>query len=306
MSAATLGMILRPVADSLSFLTSTKVHSTLFPYPWATTLHAARISLVYQANMKKAGQEKVIGWKAYLAGFLIMSWGGMLGTHFLLNLPPPPLYTIHPYINYLGVHLLLTIVFSVFPDLASADVLPTYDLLLFPLDAILRVNSITSSLGLLSPSDARSPHVNHLLASSPLFHLIIGAVASAGGGVSASTLSLWTSHWAFSTPVFLRPAVGWLGTLDLWGGSIVAFVYSLTTAHPAFDVVMPSLSSSPLLVSLSLHQIPPLSPLGAKALSVLILSSLFGYRAISSIPRPRPTKEEAERGLKRKGKAKVQ
>ncbi|KAK7040728.1 hypothetical protein VNI00_009634 [Paramarasmius palmivorus] len=306
MSAAALGVVLRPVADSLTFVTTTKVHPTLFPYPWATTLHAARISLIYQANMKKAGQEKVIGWKAYLVGFLIMSWGGMLGTHFLLNLPPPPLYTIHPYINYLGVHLLLTVVFSIFPDAASTDLLPTYDLFLFPLDAILRVNAITSSLALLSPSNAHSPHVNQLLASSPFFHLILGAVASAGGGVSAATLSVWTSHWAFSTPVFLRPAAGWLGTLDLWGGSIVAFVYSLTTAHPAFDVVVPSLSSSSLLVSLSLHEIPPLSPLGAKSLSILVLGSLFGFRAVTSMPKPSPIKQEAEKSSKAKGKAKMQ
>jgi hypothetical protein len=38
--------------------------------------------------------------------------------------------------------------------------------------------------------------------------------------VAAATLNVWTPHWAFSTPVFLRP-VGLWGTVDVWGGSIV-------------------------------------------------------------------------------------
>ncbi|KAL0072659.1 hypothetical protein AAF712_000422 [Marasmius tenuissimus] len=270
-STTALAMALRPVADQFTLFTTTKVHSTLFPFPWASTLHAARISLVYQANMKKAGQEKAIGWKAYLAGYLIMSWGGMLISHFLLNLPPPPIYSFMPYMNYLGVHFLLTFVTTLFPQILSPTNLPTYDVILFPLDAVLRVNSITSTIDLLSSN----PNVNPLLKTSPLFHLIIGAVASAGGGVSAGTLSTWTSQWAFSTPVFLRPAAGLLATLDVWAGSIIALVYDLATSHPAFDGFLPSFTL-----------IPVLSPLGARALCTIVLSAMFGFRALSAIKTP--------------------
>ncbi|KAF9269844.1 hypothetical protein L218DRAFT_850425 [Marasmius fiardii PR-910] len=290
MAATALAMALRPVADQFTFLTTTKVHSTLFPYPWASALHAARISLIYQANMKKAGQEKVIGWKAYLAGYLVMSWGGMLISHFLLNLPPPPLYSIHPYVNYLGVHLLLTLAVSFFPTILFPQNLPTYDIVLFPLDAVLRVNAITTSLGILSTN----PSVNPLLVRSPLFHLILGAVSSAGGGASAGTLSLWTSQWAFSTPVFLRSDAGWVGTLDLWGGSAVALIYGLSTSHPAFEGLLPS-----VIV------IPSLSPLGAKALCTIVLGSLFGFRALYSVPAAAPPKEVEGSKEKGKGKAKT-
>ncbi|KAG7095220.1 hypothetical protein E1B28_005995 [Marasmius oreades] len=291
MTATALAIALRPVADQFTFLTTTKVHSTLFPYPWASTLHAARISLMYQGNMKKAGQEKAIGWKAYLVGYLVMSWGGMLISHFLLNLPPPPLYSIHPYINYLGVHLLLTLAVSSYPTILSPQNLPIYDLVLFPLDAVLRVNAITSSLTVLSSNVS----VNPVLVNSPLFHLIIGAVASAGGGVSAGTFSLWTSQWAFSTPVFLRSTAGWIATLDLWGGSVVALVYGLSTSHPAFESLR-----------LSFTVIPPLSPLGAKALCTIVLGGLFGYRVVTAIPASAPQKVEGLKEDRDKGKAKTQ
>ncbi|KAL0574706.1 hypothetical protein V5O48_007264 [Marasmius crinis-equi] len=261
-STTALAVVLRPVADQFTFLTTTKVHSTLFPYPWVSTLHAARISLAYQANMRKAGQEKAIGWKAYLAGFLIMSWGGMLISHFLLNLPPPPLYTVKPYLNYLSVHFFVTFLTSIYPQLLSPQNLPTYDAVLFPLDAVLRVNAITSTLDLISSN----PAVNPLLKSSPLFHLIIGAVSSAGGGVSAGTLATWTSQWAFSTPVFLRSAAAFAGVL------------------PSFTLI------------------PVLSPLGARALCTIVLSAMFGFRAISSMPTAAPS---VPQDSKEKGAGKV-
>ncbi|PBK59160.1 hypothetical protein ARMSODRAFT_1027657 [Armillaria solidipes] len=52
------------------------------------------------------------------------------------------------------------------------------------------------------------PAIDSKLTSSPL---IIDAVASCGGGVSAATLKRWTSDWNFGTPVFLRSGVGIFG-----------------------------------------------------------------------------------------------
>lgn len=82
------------------------------------------------------------------------------------------------------------------------------------------------TIDLLSPG--RSQKVDPLLANSPLFHLITGAVASAGGGITAATLSTWTPNWAFSTPVFLRPEADVWATLDIWGGALVGMLSRLS------------------------------------------------------------------------------
>lgn len=59
-----------PVAAALVYLTTTTVHPSYFPYPLAPTLHAARVSIAYQANARKG--TAVLSWGTYLAGFLIM------------------------------------------------------------------------------------------------------------------------------------------------------------------------------------------------------------------------------------------
>jgi hypothetical protein len=90
------------------------------------------------------------------------------------------------------------------------------DTMLWPLDALIRTNAITATLGLLY-----SPTVHPEYQNSALMHLIIGAIASAGGGLSAGTLNAWSANWAFSTPPILRAGAGWTGTLDVWGGAFV-------------------------------------------------------------------------------------
>ena len=55
--------------------------------------------------------------------------------------------------------------------------------------------------------------------------MIVGALASAGGGMTAGTLGTWKSQWGFSTPPVLRAGVGLWGSLDLWGGSLVGMIY---------------------------------------------------------------------------------
>jgi hypothetical protein len=51
--------------------------------------------------------------------------------------------------------------------------------------------------------------------------MIIGGLASAGGGLSAGTLGTWTAQWGMSTPPVFRAGVGLWGSLDVWGGSLV-------------------------------------------------------------------------------------
>ncbi|KAH8823168.1 hypothetical protein DL96DRAFT_1616846 [Flagelloscypha sp. PMI_526] len=263
-SKSLLGLILLPFADVLAFI-STRNVSSFFPYPWASTIHAARTSIAYQMNVKKTSSHH-IPWATYIAGYLVMSFGGGFISNVLMSTPPPQLYSIHPYINYTAVHLLLTALFKFQPGLHNTQILDT---ILFPLDAAVRVNSITATLNGLAKSQA-----NPLLTLSPVFHIIIGAVASAGGGVTAGTLSTWTPNWSLGTPVFLRNGAGFYGSLDVWAGSLIAVIYSTLTGHPAF---------APLNEAVKTYvDFQPLSPLGAKAFAALVLSALFGARVYSN------------------------
>lgn len=57
--------------------------------------------------------------------------------------------------------------------------------------------------------------------------MIIGALASSGGGLAAGTLGAWTSQWGMSTPPVFRPGVGLWGSVDVWGGSLVGTFFPM-------------------------------------------------------------------------------
>lgn len=61
---------LSPIADALVYINTTKVHPVLFPYPIAPTLHAARISIIYQSNARRS--PSTLSWGTYITGYLIM------------------------------------------------------------------------------------------------------------------------------------------------------------------------------------------------------------------------------------------
>ncbi|EGN97159.1 hypothetical protein SERLA73DRAFT_74862 [Serpula lacrymans var. lacrymans S7.3] len=253
--------ILEPVTSLTQVVSKTVVHSTIFPFTLAPTLHAARISIAFQAQVRASGNKPNLTWAMYLAGFLIMSWGGSIWTHMLLSLPPPPLYSFSLWINYLSVHLCLTAFFHIFP---TALVPRFFDTTLIPIDAILRLGSITSSLSLVhSYPDPR-------LSQSIFFRLIIGAIASAGGGVTAATFGVWTSEWRLSTPIFLKGSI--LSTADIWGGSIAAFVYDyLTVSRPTYPTfLLPWLPVSPTE--------PFLTHDSARSAATIVLASIFAWR----------------------------
>lgn len=284
--------ILGPFVNILKYITTTKVHPA-FPYLIGPTLHAARISIVYQANARKSPP---LTWGTYIVGYLIMCWGGGLLTNFMLGLPPPMLYSFGPWINYLTVHFVLTALFSFFPSFLH---LSTLDTVFFPLDALVRTTAIIGSVSLLSPSSASAKQISPLYVNSPLTHMIIGALASAGGGLSAGTLGTWTNQWNFSTPPVLRAGVGLWGSLDVWGGSLVAIVYGVATNHPAFRNFIPMLLRTPILSQMiqlayffsdpSVDGLVPLKPAEARALGGFVLTLLFGLRVytvhwVGSIP----------------------
>ncbi|KAF9044262.1 hypothetical protein BJ165DRAFT_188963 [Panaeolus papilionaceus] len=265
---------LAPISDALVLLNTRTVHPVLFPFALAPTLHAARVSTIFQANTRRS--PAALSWGTYIIGYLIMCWGGGLGSSLLLGLPPPMLYSFRPAVNYLTVHLVLTALFSVFPGLLNPKLLDT---LLFPLDALLRTNAVTATLGLLY-----APSVHTEYKDSPLMHMIIGAIASAGGGFTAGTLNLWSSAWAFGTPPSLKSGAGWAGTLDVWGGALVAAIYSLGTGHPAFAPFVTYLSIFTLSFLPASYKpnpdsdIAPLATLEAKSLAAAILTILFAAR----------------------------
>ncbi|KAJ7072412.1 hypothetical protein C8F01DRAFT_971892 [Mycena amicta] len=255
---------------ALAFL-GTPVHRVLFPYVWGTSLHAARISLVFNANLRATQSQLSLG--ANLIGFLLMCWGGSIGAHILLSLPPPQLYVLGPWINYSAVHLLLSLVFHYVPIVHPA----LTNTLLFPLDGLLRANSVLHTLSLLN-----LPTINPLFAASPLFHFILGATASAGGGLLGGTLSVWTQNWQFSTPPPLRTGVwGLWSTLDIWAGGVVATTYGILTAHPAFGAVLSVETTVPT----------------ARALSAAVMVGLFGLRVLASA---RTTPRSEKSGQKEK------
>lgn len=132
-------------------------------------------------------------------------------------------------INLLFASLHTFLIAPLHANLTRAQLLHprTLDTILFPLDAVLRTNSVVWTLSLLTAPSVHPQYVN-----SPLTHLILGALASAGGGLSAATLSTWTPNWSFRTPPVLQRGAGAFGTLDVWGGALVG-AYS-PFPYPAF------------------------------------------------------------------------
>ena len=185
-----------------------------------------------------------------------MSWGGLILTHELLRLPPPILYTLTPYQIYIPTHLFCTFLFTLFPDLlnpATSSFLSLLDTLAFPIDCMVRTGAVTGAIAHLQVTSLGKPTnslIHPSLPSSPLTHLIIGALAASGGSLAASTFSTWSTNWSFSTPPVLRaptlPAF-LLASMDVWGGALAAAVYGTVTGHPAFK----PLRQSELVISLT-------------------------------------------------------
>jgi len=256
-------MLLRGTADITQLITKTLVHPNYFPYPLGIAIHAARVSIAYQSNVRNTGNWGRMPWATYLAGFLVMSWGGSVWSHILLGQYPPQLYSVHPWISYLSVHIFLT---GILPHIQSFLSPRILDTILFPIDSVLRLTSITTSLSLIqSHSDPR-------LSQSLFLQLLIGAVACAGGGATAATLGVWTSEWKFGTPVVLKSS--WVESVDVWGGVITAFIYGLLTAsHPTYQYLLHTLS-------ITSHPGPAVTALGARSAATVILAIIFLWRVL--------------------------
>lgn len=173
--------------------------------------------------------------------------------------------SIHPFINYVSVHLLLSAVLSLFPSLTP----PLYlvDTSLPLLDGCLRTQAVVVSLDMV----ARSP--NAAVRSSLLIQLIAGVVGSTGGGQLAGTLGLLNpAGWTLSTPPLLG-ARSVLPIIDIYAALFATAAFGLTTAsNAAYEPWMARLHAG--------KTGPVLSPAGGRALATLIFAAAFAYRAL--------------------------
>jgi len=192
-----------------------------------------------------------------------MSWGGSVWSHIFLGLYPQQLYSVHPWISYLSVHILLT---AILPYIQTALSPRMLDSILFPIDSVLRLSSITACVSLVQS------HTDPRLSQSLFLQLLIGAVASAGGGITAATFDVWTPDWKFGTPVVLKSS--WVACTDVWGGAVTAFIYGLLTAsHPTYQDIL-------LSFSITSKPGPVLTPLGARAAATIVLAAIFLWKAL--------------------------
>lgn len=302
---------LQPFIDGGAFI-ATPVHP-YFPFPWAHVIHAARTSMAFQNNARAASAKTNVKqtWPAYIAGYLVMAWGGGVITHQLLGLPAPQLTYFNPYIVYITTHIVITLLFRILPFLPS--LLPYIDMILFPIDAIVRVGSITGAVSLMSPTSPTHASVNSALSGSILTHMIIGAFASAGGGLTASTFSTWSPNWTFSTPPFLQAPsmIAFIfASMDLWAGALIAALYGVLTGHEAFALVR-SLGFMFLVLSgrldaVKLDMDAVWTAVDAKAFASMLLAGFFGLRALRGLWLTRATSVEAAKKKKDASKIKKQ
>jgi len=252
--------ILRPLASLITAATE-PLSSTYYPYPLANTLHAARIHMAYRGRTEMLGfkgkKSRLVDW----AGFLIMCWGGSFLTSFLVGLPPPQLLSIHPWINYLSVHIILSVLL---PTLPAPRTLDTF---LPVIDALTRSFPITGAV-LTTQS-----HPNPTIRSNLFFQLILGGLSSSGGGLIASTLNVFSPTWSFGTPPILN--AGFWGTMDFWAGVVGAGVFGLLTrSNEGYAPVLARINGG--------KDTAIMTVLGARSVVVLVLTVLFAGRAVAT------------------------
>lgn len=162
----------------------------------------------------------------------------------------------------------------------------TLDTLLPVIDALARSFPITGAvLGV-------SAHPNPAIRGSLLFQLILGALASSGGGLAASTFNVFSSSWSFSTPPVLSAGI-W-GSMDVWAGALGAAIFGLLTqSHPAYGPAIAALNGG--------KEGAIMTPLGARSVVVLVLTGLFAARAVVTHHMASPQASKARQQVRQAG-----
>lgn len=165
-----------------------------------------------------------------------------------------------PWAIYCSTHLVLTSLFDgggiSYPPPKLVDTLCPL------IDAVSRSAAITAAV------EACRAHAHPAVRSSLFVQLFLGAVASAGGSVTASTLGVWEHDWRLRRPAFVDGGI--VPTLDVWGGSLAAFVYGFfQITHPWYGEVYEAYGFKPVAL---------LTPLAARSTAVLVLTVLYVTR----------------------------
>ncbi|BEI81087.1 hypothetical protein CcaverHIS002_0202470 [Cutaneotrichosporon cavernicola] len=248
------------VADMLQNLTGHTVHDVYFPFVRFSVLHAMRVSLAWAAMTRG---RKSVGLFADLFGFLVIAWGGGTLVSLLLGNPPAWLISPVPWLVYVAVYL-VTIPTRLASVISSAPSLPL-GLVLSLVDGMTRGVSV-ASMPALTESSPKT-------AGSWLAPVVLGAIATCGGGWIAQTLGLARESWAMGRPSVLGGGV-W-NTLDVWAALIAGVAYSTLNGHyPALRKVRP-------LVAEALPDDLEITPGVARAVAVLIFAGLFAARTLA-------------------------
>lgn len=176
---------------------------------------------------------------------------------------PVQLLSIHPFVNYVTVHLLITALVH-FLDAPTAKLIDT---MLIVIDGALRTHAVVMSVQLAKASAVGA------VSSSMLIQVVCGTLGATGGGQLAGTLGVHLpGGWQFSTPPALR-ATSVTEVIDVLAAGLCALVYGITTlSHPGY---------SSLLSKVHHDGTQPLfSPVGARAACTLIFTLAFAYRAV--------------------------
>lgn len=192
--------------------------------------------------------------------------GGGTIVSILLSTPPIWLLSPLPWGIYVSAYVLL-VETGVANIISQAPALPL-SLALSLVDGLCRGVAITSMPALASK-----------VSSSWITPVILGAIATCGGGWIAEGMGMNKSTWQAGIPRVLSGGV--LPTLDVWGAMAAGFLYvTLTQGYPALKTV--GKFTTALLPGEYVHD-GRVSGEVARALVVLFLTALFAARAITQL-----------------------
>lgn len=268
-----LSSALVPLA-SVNVRLAQPVHATLYPFALATTLHALRVAIAYRAicsafRARRRAEAKHSAADLYVsplrdaAGFLVMAWGGGFISNYVLCQIPAQLVSVSPWINYLSVYALTSLLISIVGSGPSAKLL---DLWLPVLDGATRTAATYGGIQMVLN------HANPAARNSLLLQLIIGTISACGGGISAFTLNVFDPlGWSVSTPPFLK-AKSLVEFTDILAPALASAVYGvLTLSHPGYGSVLSLVHGETKGL---------LSQEGGKAVISLVIGTCFFFRAV--------------------------
>ncbi|TIB29923.1 hypothetical protein E3P85_02939 [Wallemia ichthyophaga] len=241
------------------------VHRVLYPFPWITTLHAARISLAYtaksQAEYETERESETVSESlrppkrshiaAYMGNYLVLAWSGSILIASILQQPYTQLLSPYPLINYVTVHMFLR-----YLPTPPAQVV---DFACPLVDGLLRSGALTGAV----LGSARHPNYAHSLFPQ----LVLGTLAPSAGSLIGGVLGVTRPlGWSLSTPHPLRDGVGWIDTLELWIALLCTVLYGvLTHSHPDYTAISDS---------------PSHTHLGARSVVMLVLTCAYFFKAV--------------------------